>query len=96
MSGVRDVQPPGWLTIRQSARLQPLLPTKPRGVPRVDDRRVIGGVFRLIRTGFKGRDASGRYGWRRTAYIRAFSVQSRSVIVRKRVQDQHPADLETA
>ncbi|MEM7669288.1 MAG: hypothetical protein AAF317_09075, partial [Pseudomonadota bacterium] len=28
--------------------------------------------------------------------IRAFSVQNESVIIRKRVQDQHPADLETA
>ncbi len=24
---------------------QPLLPNKPRGVPRVDDRRVLNGIF---------------------------------------------------
>lgn len=31
-----------WLSDGQVARLQPL-PNKPRGVPRVDDRRVISG-----------------------------------------------------
>jgi transposase len=25
--------------------VQPLLPNKPRGVPRVDDRRVLNGIF---------------------------------------------------
>ncbi|MGI8704778.1 MAG: IS5/IS1182 family transposase, partial [Sphingomicrobium sp.] len=33
-----------WLSDGQWARLQPLLPNKPRGVPRVDDRRVISGI----------------------------------------------------
>ncbi len=28
----------------------PLLPNKPRGVPRVDDRRVINGIFYILRT----------------------------------------------
>lgn len=31
--------------------IQPLLPTKVRGVPRVDDRRVLNGIFRRLRTG---------------------------------------------
>jgi transposase len=34
-----------WKTIR------PLLPNKPRGVPRVDDRRVLNGIFRILRSG---------------------------------------------
>ena len=29
---------------------QPLLPNKPRGVPRVDDRRVISGIIHVLRT----------------------------------------------
>jgi transposase len=29
----------------------PLLPNKPRGVPRVDDRRVLNGIFWVLRTG---------------------------------------------
>ena len=31
--------------------IQPLLPNKPRGVPRVDDRRVLCGIFWVLRTG---------------------------------------------
>ena len=31
-----------WLSEAQFARLKPLLPNKPRGVPRVDDRWVRG------------------------------------------------------
>lgn len=35
-----------WLTDDQMARLRPYLPCKSRGVPRVDDRRVISGIIR--------------------------------------------------
>ena len=31
--------------------IQPLLPNKPRGVPRVDDRRVLNGILWRFRTG---------------------------------------------
>jgi transposase len=31
--------------------IQPLLPNEPRGVPRVDDRRVLNGIFRILRSG---------------------------------------------
>ena len=31
--------------------IQPLLPNKPRGKPRVDDRRVLNGIFWRLRTG---------------------------------------------
>ena len=34
--------------------IQPLLPDKPRGVPRVDDRRVINGILWRFRTGSPG------------------------------------------
>jgi len=33
------------------AVIAPLLPNKPRGVPRVDDRRVVNGIFYILRTG---------------------------------------------
>ncbi len=36
--------------------IQPLLPNKPRGVPRVDDRRVLNGIFWILRTGAPWRD----------------------------------------
>ncbi len=35
--------------------IAPLLPNKPRGVPRVDDRRVLNGIFWRFRTGAPGR-----------------------------------------
>lgn len=31
--------------------MEPLLPNKPRGVARVDDWRVISGIFYVLRTG---------------------------------------------
>ena len=31
--------------------IAPLLPNKPRGVPRVDDRRVLNGIFYILRSG---------------------------------------------
>ena len=40
-----------WLSEAPFARLKPLLPNKPRGVPRVDDRRVISGIIYVIRGG---------------------------------------------
>jgi len=42
--------------------IQPLLPNKPRGVPRVDDRRVLNGIFWRLRTGAPWADIPGRYG----------------------------------
>jgi putative transposase len=51
-----------WLSAEQFARLEPLLPNKPRGVPRVDDRRVISGIIHVIRGGLMWRDAPAVYG----------------------------------
>ncbi len=48
----------------------PLLPNKPRGVPRVDDRRVINGIFYILRTGSPWRDLPERYGPYPTVYNR--------------------------
>ncbi len=42
--------------------IQPLLPNKPRGVPRVDDRRVLNGIFWRLRTGAPWADIPERYG----------------------------------
>ena len=55
-----------WLSDAQFARLQPLLPNKPRGVPRVDDRRVISGIVHVIRNGLMWRDAPAAYGPHKT------------------------------
>jgi len=42
--------------------IQPLLPNKPRGVPRVDDRRVLNGIFPVLRTGAPWRALPEGYG----------------------------------
>jgi len=59
-----------WLSDGQFVRLQPLLPNKPRGVPRVDDRRVISGIIHVIRNGLMWRDAPVVYGPHKTLYNR--------------------------
>ena len=50
------------------AMIQPLLPNKPRGVPRVDDRRVINGILWRFRTGCSWRDVPACYGPRTTLF----------------------------
>ena len=50
--------------------IAPLLPNKPRGVPRVDDRRVLNGIFYILRTGAPWRDVPDRYGPYTTVYNR--------------------------
>jgi len=52
------------------ALVQPLLPNKPRGVARVDDRRVLNGIFWVLRTGSPWRDLPERYGPATTIYNR--------------------------
>ena len=50
--------------------IQPLLPNKPRGVPRVDDRRVLNGIFWVLRTEAPWRDLPQYYGPYTTCYNR--------------------------
>jgi transposase len=45
-------------------------PNKPRGVARVDDRRVINGIFYVLRTGSPWRDLPEHYGPYTTVYNR--------------------------
>jgi transposase len=52
------------------AIISPLLPNKSRGVARVDDRRVINGIFWILRTGSPWRDLPERYGPYTTVYNR--------------------------
>ena len=50
--------------------IEPLLPNKPRGVPRADDRRVLNGIYWRLRTGSPWADISERYGPATTCYNR--------------------------
>ena len=47
-----------------------MLPNKPRGIPRVDDRRVVNGIFWVLRSGAPWRDLPEIYGPRTTCYNR--------------------------
>ena len=58
------------LSDKEWALIAPLLPNKPRGVARVDDRRVINAIFYVLRTGSPWRDLPERYGPYTTAYNR--------------------------
>ena len=42
--------------------IQPLLPNKPRGVPRADDRKVLNGIYGRLWTGSPWADIPERYG----------------------------------
>jgi transposase len=50
--------------------IKPHLPNKPRGVPRVDDRRVLNGIFWVLRSGAPWADLPARYGPPTTIYNR--------------------------
>jgi putative transposase len=58
-----------WLTEAQLKRIEPFFP-KSRGVPRVDDRRVVSGIIHVIRNGLRWRDAPAVYGPHKTLYNR--------------------------
>ena len=51
-----------YLTDFELNAIKPHLPNKPRGVPRVDDRRVLNGIFWCLRSGAPWADMPPRYG----------------------------------
>ena len=58
------------LTDSEWAIIDPLLPRKSRGVARVDDRRVLNGIFWRLRSGSPWADVPERYGPYTTCYNR--------------------------
>ena len=59
-----------WLSEEQFNKIKPLLPNKPRGVPRVDDRRVISGIIFCLKRGYRWSDVPAEYGPAKTLYNR--------------------------
>ena len=51
--------------------IKPMLPNKPRGVPRVNDRRVLNGIFWVLRSGAPWRDLPEMFGPYTTCYNRS-------------------------
>jgi putative transposase len=58
-----------WLTKAQLKRIELFFP-RARGVPRVDDRRLVSGIIHVIRNGLRWRDAPAVYGSHKTLYNR--------------------------
>jgi transposase len=52
------------------AAIKPMLPNKPRGVPRVGDRRVLNGIFWVLQSGAPWRDLPESFGPYTTCYNR--------------------------
>jgi transposase len=52
------------------AAIKPMLPNKPRGVPRVNDRRVLNGIFWVLCSGAPWRDLPDNFGPYTTCYNR--------------------------
>lgn len=59
-----------WLNERQFGLIRPHLPSKTRGVKRVDDRRVISGIIHVLQSGCRWSDAPDAYGPHKTLYNR--------------------------
>lgn len=58
------------LTDCEWAAIKPFLPNKPRGVPRVNDRRVLNGIFWVLRSGAPWRGLPENFGPYTTCYNR--------------------------
>ena len=69
--------------------IKPMLPNKPRGVRRVNDRRVLNGIFWVLRSGAPWRDLPEVYGPRTTCYNRF--VRWRRAGVLDRIMDASSA-----
>jgi transposase len=54
----------------ERAAIKPMLPNKPRGVPRVNDRCVLNGILWVLRSSVPWRDLPETYGPRTTCYNR--------------------------
>jgi transposase len=79
------------------AAIKPFLPNKSRGVRRVNDRRVLNGIFWALRSGAPWRDLPVCYGPRTTCYNRF--VRWRRAGVWDRIMDSlavaHDAAVQT-
>ena len=58
------------LTEHDWTAIKPMLPNKPRGVPRVNDRRVLNAIFWVLQSGAPWRDLPVNFGPYTTCYNR--------------------------
>ncbi len=69
------------LSRSQMRRIKRFFP-KPRGLPRVSDRRVISGIVYVIHNGLQWKDAPSGYGSHKTLYNRFVRWSRRGVFER--------------
>src|SRR4051794_16159693 len=82
------------LTDSEWKAIEPCLPNKARGVPRVDDRRVLNGIFWVLRSGARWRDLPSSFGPYTTCYNRF--VRWRRAGVWSRIMDALAAAQDAA
>ena len=86
-----------WLSDKQWARIERYLPTDVRGVPRVDDRRVISGIVHVLRSGCRWCDCPEAYGPYTTIYNRFVRWARRGIwenLFRKLSANGRSADIQ--
>jgi transposase len=71
-----------WLSEGQFEKIKPLLPDDVRGVPRVDDRRVLSGIIHVIKRGLPWSDCPSEYGPSKTIYNRYARWSEKGVFAR--------------
>ncbi len=84
------------LTDQEWAVIEPLLPPTRQGGERSDDRRVISGIFYVLRTGMPWDDLPERYGPHTTVYNRfnRWSKQGIWQSIFEQLQARFPASAE--
>ena len=75
-----------WLSDEQWAAVEPHLPKNQPGARRVDDRRVISGIFHVLKIGCRWQDCPAAYGPSTTVYNR-FNRWSRKRFWLKLLED---------
>ncbi len=59
-----------WLSDEQWAVIEPFMPRNQPGARRKDDRRIISGIFHVLKTGSRWQDCPSEYGPHTTVYNR--------------------------
>jgi len=71
-----------WFSEEQFTKMQPWLPNDVRGVPRVDDRRVLSGIVHVLKHGLRWSDCPADYGPAKTIYNRYARWSEKGVFAR--------------
>ena len=84
------------LSDREWEIIEPLLPPTRQGGERADDRRVLNGIFYVLRTGIPWDDLPSRYGPPTTVYnrFRRWAKQGIWQRIFEELQQRHPSSLE--